>query len=152
MRIKLIIGLILGFFVISSSPVLAVINGSEILDADISKPWVAQIYYAETTDDYDSPIFICSGSLISENKILTAAHCVMDTGFYFVSLGARTLNSNAPLLEVESVWRNPRYSDRKLVNDGAGDYTDFTKLFLKTNTSSQNEVSFGSGTANQGEY
>jgi len=35
MRIKLIIGLILGFFVISSSPVLAVINGSEILDADI---------------------------------------------------------------------------------------------------------------------
>jgi hypothetical protein len=42
--------------------------------------------------------------------------------------------------------------DRQLVNDGAGDYADFTKLFLKTNTSTQNETPFGSGTSNLGEY
>ena len=74
MRVKLLICLIASLFVFAGSPAIAVINGSEILDADISKPWVAQIYYAETTDDYDTPQFICSGSLISENKILTAAH------------------------------------------------------------------------------
>jgi hypothetical protein len=41
--------------------------------------------------------------------------------------------------------------DRQLVNDGAGDYADFTKLFLKTNTNTQNEIQF-TGTSNQGEY
>ena len=41
--------------------------------------------------------------------------------------------------------------DRQLVNDGAGDYADFAKLFLKTNTSLQNETYFTS-TSNQSEY
>jgi hypothetical protein len=41
--------------------------------------------------------------------------------------------------------------DRQLANDGAGDYADFTKLFMKTNTSIQTESYFTS-TSNQGEY
>ena len=41
--------------------------------------------------------------------------------------------------------------DRQLVNDGAGDYANFAKLFLKTNTSLQNETYFSS-TSNQSEY
>ena len=41
--------------------------------------------------------------------------------------------------------------DRQLVNDGAGDYANFAKLFLKTNTSLQNETYFSSA-SNQSEY
>jgi hypothetical protein len=41
--------------------------------------------------------------------------------------------------------------DRQIVNDGAGDYADCAKLFLKTNTSIQNETYFSSA-SNQGEY
>ena len=41
--------------------------------------------------------------------------------------------------------------DRQIVNDGAGDYANFAKLFLKTNTSLQNDTYFSS-TSNQSEY
>ena len=104
-------------FFLNISPAVAVVNGSEIANADATKPWVAQIYYTESIADNKTSKFICSGSLISKDMILTAAHCVLNTGFYFVTLGARTLNSTAPRLEVEATWRHPRYSERKIVND-----------------------------------
>lgn len=100
---------------VASIPSSAVVNGSDILDANTRKPWVAQIYWAE--DLGDKPDFICTGSLISTDKILTAAHCVLSGGYFFVSLGARTLNSSSPLLEVDAVWKHNRYSKKLVVND-----------------------------------
>ena len=100
-----------------SVPANAVVNGDEISDAATSKPWVAQIWYSESAETYYDPVFICSGSLITEDKILTAAHCVLDEGFYFVKLASNTIEDDAPLLEVNAAWRNPRYSAKKIIND-----------------------------------
>ncbi len=36
----------------SQTSAVAVVNGSEITNADATKPWVAQIYWAETTEEY----------------------------------------------------------------------------------------------------
>ena len=117
LRIIAIIGLFLQTIAFSELPANAVVNGDEISDAATSKPWVAQIWYAESAETYYEPSFICSGSLITEDKILTAAHCVMDQGFYFIKLASNTIEDDSPLLEVNAAWRNPRYSAKKIIND-----------------------------------
>lgn len=113
----LILVLGLASLLVSASPAKAVVYGAETIDAKLSKPWVASIWYAEGENQIESPKFICSGSLIRQDIILTAAHCVFDTGFYFVKLKSDTLDSSNPLIPISATWRNPRYSDSSYVND-----------------------------------
>jgi len=46
---KLFSGLLSTLFAFSLSPAQAVVNGSEILDADVTKPWVVRFTKAECT-------------------------------------------------------------------------------------------------------
>ena len=84
-------------------------------DASQKAPWVAAIWYAETADA--NPEFICSGSLITKDVIITAAHCAFDKGFYWVRLKSDTLKSEEPLREVAAVWRHERYNKKTTQND-----------------------------------
>lgn len=93
----------------------AVVFGTEMTDASQRAPWVAAIWYAETADA--TPEFICSGSLITKDVILTAAHCAFDKGFYWVRLKSDTLKSEEPLREVAAVWRHERYNKKTTQND-----------------------------------
>ena len=52
LRIIAIIGLFLQTIAFSELPANAVVNGDEISDAATSKPWVAQIWYAESAETY----------------------------------------------------------------------------------------------------
>jgi secreted trypsin-like serine protease len=94
----------------------AVTYGEEVTNAKITHPWVASIW----EDDDGDALYgqICSGSLISADLVLTAAHCVLDAdGDYAVQLRADTLFLDGELLSVSAVWSSPRYDNRSFQND-----------------------------------
>jgi secreted trypsin-like serine protease len=102
---------------LSATPAKAIVFGEEIIDASTSYRWVASVWYAGVNDDYYSPI--CTGSLIAPDVVLTAAHCILNSGTYYVQMGSDIIDGdNDPTFyEVDAVWKNPRYSRKNLVND-----------------------------------
>ena len=104
-------------FGLSATPAQAIVFGDEVIDASLSYPWVASVWYASPTDDYYQ--HICTGSLITPEVVLTAAHCLSSSGTYYVQMGSDTLDGNneAAFYEVDAVWKNPRYSRKTAIND-----------------------------------
>ncbi|MEQ1963722.1 S1 family peptidase [Xenorhabdus khoisanae] len=63
---------------LKSTPLETIIGGEKSCEPDNNvkcKPWVVSIFHKNTTGELN---FICSGSLISEKYVLTAAHCEMN--------------------------------------------------------------------------
>ena len=114
LAIAVVAGLSLG---IGATPAKAIVYGEEVIDASISYPWVASIWYASPSDDYYR--HVCTGSLILPDVVLTAAHCISNSGTYFVQMGSDTLDGNnePAFYEVDAVWKNPRYSKKTAIND-----------------------------------
>ena len=110
---SLIVGLLIAPF--ATTQAKAVVFGEEVPEASTSAPWVASIWYTKNISQKAE--FICTGSLIRADIIITAAHCTFDKGFYWVKLGSDTLDSDAPLLEVSGTWRDTRYSKKTITND-----------------------------------
>jgi hypothetical protein len=46
--------------------------------------------------------------LIEARVVLTAAHCVLSSGLYYVQYGADQLDDDIRVLEVDATWKNPR--------------------------------------------
>jgi secreted trypsin-like serine protease len=110
---SLILGILVAPF--ASTPAKAVVYGEEVPEASATAPWVASIWYTKNISQ--APEFICTGSLIRADIVITAAHCTFDKGFYWVKLGADTLEGDEPFLEVSGTWRDTRYSKKTTTND-----------------------------------
>ena len=110
---SLIVGLLVAPF--ASTQAKAVVFGEEVPEASSTAPWVASIWYTKNLNQEKE--FICTGSLIRADIVITAAHCTFDRGFYWVKLGSDTLDSDEPLREVSGTWRDTRYSKKTITND-----------------------------------
>jgi secreted trypsin-like serine protease len=103
---------------LGATPAKAIVFGEDVLSASTQYPWVASVWFSGPNDDqyYNS---ICTGSLIAPDVVLTAAHCILNSGTYYVQMGSDTLGgADGPTFyEVDAVWKNPRYGRKKLIND-----------------------------------
>jgi secreted trypsin-like serine protease len=103
--------------ILGAAPAKAVEFGDEIESASTDYPWVASIWHSGPKDDYYYPI--CSGSLITQDAVLTAAHCLTRKGIYLVQMASDTLNgeSEDTFYEIAAIWKHPRYDNETLIND-----------------------------------
>ena len=107
--------LLLSFTVSSTHPTSGITFGKEITNAAEAYPSVVSIWTSE--DSEDSPEFTCTGTLIEARIVLTAAHCISNSGLYFIKFGNDLLDDETGFLSVSATWRDPRYSERQNAND-----------------------------------
>jgi secreted trypsin-like serine protease len=100
-----------------SVPAQAVTNGQLVPDPKSSAPYVVSIWTTTDSNDYKDAEFLCTGTLISPQVVLTAAHCTTYTTPYFVKVGAESLNDQTAFTQVSAVWTSPRYNPKTFVND-----------------------------------
>jgi hypothetical protein len=91
----------------------AVTYGDYVVDPS-RYPEVVSIW--EYDDVLNTYFMICTGTLISQVDVLTAAHCVRNAEDLLVEIGAATRGDGYSLYVVGS-WYHPRYSDRLMEND-----------------------------------
>ncbi len=103
--------------ILGPAPAKAIEFGHDIKSASTDYPWVASIWHSGPKDDYYYPI--CSGSLITQDAVLTAAHCLTAKGTYLVQMASDTLNgeSEDTFYEIVAIWKHPRYDNETLIND-----------------------------------
>lgn len=72
-----------------------IVNSVPVVVADMW-PWLVAIYQEQPSNDRSPPKFKCSGTLISNNLILTSAFCLsqVNVSQVFVSVGSNRLASN----------------------------------------------------------
>jgi secreted trypsin-like serine protease len=114
LKFKITLVLSILFCSLLSSPAQAITFGEEVMSASSEYPSVVSIWY--TTSITQDPIFYCTGTLIENDIVLTAAHCVEEVGVYFIKYETN-LRKDSYFREVSATWKSPNYSSDQLVGD-----------------------------------
>ena len=85
-----------------------IIGGKEVKDNDpIVQSTVA--IYAEQEVDGEATSFICTGTLVTANLVVTAAHCLGNETAQMAVIFGTSVNKDAPMLPVVAQAGHPRY-------------------------------------------
>jgi trypsin len=108
-RLLLVLTISLTCLVSVPDGVSAVTYGDPVESPQVDFPEVVPIWVGGKT--------LCTGTLIQQQVVLTAAHCIYgEPGPFQISVGAKTLNSGS-LIDVDATWYHPRYDARFNQND-----------------------------------
>ena len=95
----------------------AIVSGAYVINPPAESPWAISLWVDQGNDE--GPTFICSGTLISSQLVLTAGHCFQGIqGEFFVEVGATTLGTGKKI-GVDAYWVSPRYNKSSIINDVA---------------------------------
>ena len=95
----------------------AIVSGAYVINPPAESPWAISLWVDQNNNE--GPTFICSGTLISSQLILTAGHCFQGIqGEFFVEVGATTLGTGKKI-GVDAYWVSPRYNKSSIINDVA---------------------------------
>jgi secreted trypsin-like serine protease len=113
MKRKFIHLVVLALTVVSSVataiPASAVTYGDPVESPQTEFPEVVPVWVGGTS--------LCTGTLITQQVVLTAAHCVYgQAGPFQISVGGSTLNSGR-LIDIDATWYHPRYDAKYKQND-----------------------------------
>lgn len=105
-----------------SNSLLYIVGGDEV-DDDQFWPWSVAVYELDPLNQQRT--FICSGSLISAEFVLTAAHCIQQSRFDVLEAGevflkiasVRLDDERAHFYRVQSIFVHPDYSVDRKAND-----------------------------------
>ncbi|MEP7054890.1 MAG: serine protease [Actinomycetota bacterium] len=78
----------------------SVINGSMVPRPSLTVPWAVSLFHSDHPES--DRFFTCTATALGPLEVLTAAHCVTEPGFYYVLIGADSLN-RGHLVAIEAI-------------------------------------------------